>query len=255
MSARPDRRADRSGFTLIEVLVAFTVMATLLVVLYRGVVTLRQGAVAFDDHTDRELIARAVLDDALGERLQHPLRPVRRGRGRVDVEQLGVHPLRFDADLAEHPAGVGDHAARPAQPPLVDVGGGLGEAAVAITAAFPSLKCTVLDLPHVVAKAPSISIGNVQFIAGDMFESIPPANAVFLKVRHVVAATSITLEQLLLLSYETDANVSLPILLLNLLLFLFSLMFFLFDTSAIQLKTENSFLVGLLSKPRNSISF
>ena len=59
--------------------------------------------------------------------------------------------------------------------------------AVAIAAAFPCLKCTVLDLPHVVAKAPSISIGNVQFVAGDMFESIPLADAVFLKVhRHVV---------------------------------------------------------------------
>ncbi|XP_066384640.1 5-pentadecatrienyl resorcinol O-methyltransferase-like [Miscanthus floridulus] len=64
---------------------------------------------------------------------------------------------------------------------LVDVGGGVGGAAMAIVTAFPCLKCTVLDLHHVVAKAPSISIGNVQFIAGDMFESIPPANAVFRK--------------------------------------------------------------------------
>ncbi|XP_066337850.1 5-pentadecatrienyl resorcinol O-methyltransferase-like [Miscanthus floridulus] len=64
---------------------------------------------------------------------------------------------------------------------LVDVAGGVGGAATAIAAAFPSLKCTVLDLPHVVAKAPSSSIGNVQFVGGDMFESIPPANVVFLK--------------------------------------------------------------------------
>ncbi|KAJ1295542.1 hypothetical protein BS78_01G232300 [Paspalum vaginatum] len=62
---------------------------------------------------------------------------------------------------------------------LVDVAGGVGGAAVAIAAAFPSLKCSVLDLPHVVAKAPCIS--NVQFVAGDMFDSIPPANAVLLK--------------------------------------------------------------------------
>ncbi|WVZ59016.1 hypothetical protein U9M48_009226 [Paspalum notatum var. saurae] len=62
---------------------------------------------------------------------------------------------------------------------LVDVGGGVGGAAAAIAAAFPSLECSVLDLPHVVAKAPSIS--NVQFVAGDMFDSIPPANAVLLK--------------------------------------------------------------------------
>ena len=63
---------------------------------------------------------------------------------------------------------------------LVDVAGGVGEATSAIAAAFPSLKCSVLDLPHVVAKAPPVS--NVQFVAGDMFESIPPGNAVFLKV-------------------------------------------------------------------------
>jgi len=69
---------------------------------------------------------------------------------------------------------------------LVDVAGGVGGAAAAIAAAFPSLKCTVLDLPHVVAKAPSVS--NVQFIAGDMFESIPAANAIFLKVSYLKAS-------------------------------------------------------------------
>ncbi|CAN6323977.1 unnamed protein product [Urochloa humidicola] len=62
---------------------------------------------------------------------------------------------------------------------LADVAGGVGAAAAAIAAAFPSLECSVLDLPHVVAKAPSA--GKVRFVAGDMFESIPPANAVFLK--------------------------------------------------------------------------
>ncbi|KAL6890256.1 hypothetical protein ACP4OV_009019 [Aristida adscensionis] len=63
---------------------------------------------------------------------------------------------------------------------LVDVGGGAsGIAASAITAAFPHLSCTVLDLPHIVAQAPSDS--DLQFVAGDMFDSIPPANAVFLK--------------------------------------------------------------------------
>ena len=77
---------------------------------------------------------------------------------------------------------------------LVDVAGGVGGATMAIAAAFPCLKCTVLDLPHVVAKAPSSSIGNVQFVGGDMFESIPPANVVFLKVcRHVVIYVSFLL--------------------------------------------------------------
>ncbi|CAN6284540.1 unnamed protein product [Urochloa humidicola] len=62
---------------------------------------------------------------------------------------------------------------------LVDVGGGLGGAAAAIAAAFPHVKCSVLDLPQVVANAPADA--NVEYVAGDMFESIPPAKVVFLK--------------------------------------------------------------------------
>ncbi|CAN6242006.1 unnamed protein product [Urochloa humidicola] len=63
---------------------------------------------------------------------------------------------------------------------LVDVAGGVGATADAIASAFPDLKCTVLDLPHVVAGAPSYE-GRVRFVAGDMFQSIPHANAIFLK--------------------------------------------------------------------------
>ncbi len=66
------RWRDTSGFTLLEVLIAFSVMATLLSVLYRGVVTMRQSANAFDEHTDRELVARAVLDAALADRTMKP---------------------------------------------------------------------------------------------------------------------------------------------------------------------------------------
>lgn len=62
---------------------------------------------------------------------------------------------------------------------LVDVGGGLGAAAQAISKAFPDVKCSVLDLDHVVAKAPCDT--DVQYIAGDMFESVPPADAMFFK--------------------------------------------------------------------------
>ncbi|KAL5203279.1 hypothetical protein ABZP36_014231 [Zizania latifolia] len=62
---------------------------------------------------------------------------------------------------------------------LVDVAGGHGAAAQAISKAFPEVKCRVLDLGHVIAKAP---IGtDVEYISGDMFDSIPPANAVLLK--------------------------------------------------------------------------
>ncbi|CAN6350469.1 unnamed protein product [Urochloa humidicola] len=62
---------------------------------------------------------------------------------------------------------------------LVDVGGGLGAAAQAIAKAFPGVKCSVLDLDHVVANAPGGT--GVQYIAGDMFQSIPPADAMFFK--------------------------------------------------------------------------
>nr|TKW26353.1 hypothetical protein SEVIR_3G183000v2 [Setaria viridis] len=62
---------------------------------------------------------------------------------------------------------------------LVDVGGGLGAAAQAISRAFPDVKCSVLDFDHVVAKAPSGT--KVRYVGGDMFESIPPVDAMFFK--------------------------------------------------------------------------
>ena len=70
---------------------------------------------------------------------------------------------------------------------LVDVGGGHGAAAMAIATAFPHIKCSVLDLEQVIIKVPQQAgtdhiHSTVQFIAGDMFESIPPTDAVFLKV-------------------------------------------------------------------------
>uniref|UniRef100_A0ACD5UGR9 Uncharacterized protein n=1 Tax=Avena sativa TaxID=4498 RepID=A0ACD5UGR9_AVESA len=73
---------------------------------------------------------------------------------------------------------------------LVDVGGGHGGAAQAIAKAFPDVKCSVMDLDHVVAKAPSGTA--VEYIAGDMFESVPPADAVFLKdcLREIPLTTS-----------------------------------------------------------------
>ncbi|KAG5517485.1 hypothetical protein RHGRI_038029 [Rhododendron griersonianum] len=62
---------------------------------------------------------------------------------------------------------------------LVDVGGGTGTIARIISGAFPPIKCTVLDLPHVVANLPES--GNLSYVGGDMFESIPSADAVLLK--------------------------------------------------------------------------
>nr|CAB3452800.1 unnamed protein product [Digitaria exilis] len=65
---------------------------------------------------------------------------------------------------------------------LVDVAGGAGAAAQAVAAAFPRIKCTVLDLPQVIdALAPAD--GLVDYVVGDMMEFVPPADAVLLKNR------------------------------------------------------------------------
>ena len=63
---------------------------------------------------------------------------------------------------------------------LVDVGAGTGTIIKAIAKAFPHLKCTLFDQPHVVADLQGG--GNLEVVGGDMFEAIPPANAVILKV-------------------------------------------------------------------------
>ncbi|KAF3444049.1 hypothetical protein FNV43_RR13739 [Rhamnella rubrinervis] len=44
---------------------------------------------------------------------------------------------------------------------------------------LPHIKCAVLDLPHVIAGLQGTH--NLDFLAGDMFEAIPPANAILLK--------------------------------------------------------------------------
>ncbi|CAM0958634.1 unnamed protein product [Alopecurus aequalis] len=67
---------------------------------------------------------------------------------------------------------------------LVDAGGGHGTAAAAIAKALPHVKCTVLDLPHVIAGAPTSR--DVQFVAGDVFEYVPPADAILLKETQVL---------------------------------------------------------------------
>ncbi|KAK6158048.1 hypothetical protein DH2020_005362 [Rehmannia glutinosa] len=62
---------------------------------------------------------------------------------------------------------------------LVDVGGGNGTTAKAIIDEIPGMKCVVLELPHVVAGLEGNE--NLTYVGGDMFETIPPADAVFLK--------------------------------------------------------------------------
>ncbi|KAL8482924.1 hypothetical protein ACS0TY_025823 [Phlomoides rotata] len=62
---------------------------------------------------------------------------------------------------------------------MVDVGGGTGMVAKAVADAFPGLKCIVLDLPHVVDGMEGFE--NLRYVGGDMFESIPHADALFFK--------------------------------------------------------------------------
>ncbi|XP_027166626.1 trans-resveratrol di-O-methyltransferase-like [Coffea eugenioides] len=59
---------------------------------------------------------------------------------------------------------------------FADVGGGTGK----VAQNFPSIKCTVYDLAHVVANQEGAE--NLEFLAGDMFHSVPRANAILLKV-------------------------------------------------------------------------
>ncbi|KAG5617597.1 hypothetical protein H5410_017421 [Solanum commersonii] len=62
---------------------------------------------------------------------------------------------------------------------LVDVGGGTGTVAKAIVDAFPQINCTVFELLHVIEGLEGSK--NLNFVGGDMFNSIPCADAVLLK--------------------------------------------------------------------------
>ncbi|KAI9081647.1 hypothetical protein K1719_036383 [Acacia pycnantha] len=55
---------------------------------------------------------------------------------------------------------------------LVDVGGNTGTMAKALAEAFPEMECTVFDLPYAVGGLKDC--GNLKFVQGDMFQTIPP---------------------------------------------------------------------------------
>ncbi|CAI0420830.1 unnamed protein product [Linum tenue] len=63
---------------------------------------------------------------------------------------------------------------------IVDVGGNTGTTSKAVAEAFPEIHCTVFDLAQVVS-ALEPTQPNLSYVAGDMFQKIPPADAVFLK--------------------------------------------------------------------------
>jgi len=72
---------------------------------------------------------------------------------------------------------------------LVDVGGGKGGVGRIVCESLPNLQWTVLDLPHVVENLPDTT--NLKFVGGDMFESIPSADAVLLKVCNLLIFTKL----------------------------------------------------------------
>nr|XP_043631735.1 caffeic acid 3-O-methyltransferase [Erigeron canadensis] len=62
---------------------------------------------------------------------------------------------------------------------LVDVGGGTGASLSMIVAKHPSVKGINFDLPHVIEDATTIP--GIQHVGGDMFESVPKGDAIFMK--------------------------------------------------------------------------
>ncbi|CAK8540728.1 unnamed protein product [Lathyrus sativus] len=62
---------------------------------------------------------------------------------------------------------------------IVDVGGGNGTMGKIITETFPKLKCVVFDRPEVVENLSGNN--NLAYVSGDMFISIPRADAALLK--------------------------------------------------------------------------
>jgi hypothetical protein len=63
---------------------------------------------------------------------------------------------------------------------LVDVGGGIGRALETIMSSYPHIHGINYDLPHVIADAPTIP--GIEHVSGNMFESVPSGDAIFMKV-------------------------------------------------------------------------
>ncbi|WP_434419758.1 methyltransferase [Nannocystis pusilla] len=71
---------------------------------------------------------------------------------------------------------------------VVDVGGGLGALLLAIRAAHPTLRATLFEMPHVVARARAALAGEagwLELAAGDFFAGAVPAGDTFL-LKHVI---------------------------------------------------------------------
>ncbi|XP_054799601.1 cathecol O-methyltransferase 1-like [Prosopis cineraria] len=62
---------------------------------------------------------------------------------------------------------------------LVDVGGGVGITLKLITSKYPHIQGINFDLPHVIQHAPPCP--GVEHVEGDMFETVPRGDAIFIK--------------------------------------------------------------------------
>lgn len=69
---------------------------------------------------------------------------------------------------------------------LVDVGGGTGNLIAEIVKSYPHIKGINFDLPHVISTAPMFD--GISHVEGDMFQAIPKADAVIMKVINDLAS-------------------------------------------------------------------
>lgn len=79
---RSARRGARDGFTLIEVLAAFTIVSLFAVVLSRGLVLARAGAAVTEDTVAAEHVARSLIEGPIPEKLAVPGRVTGSAAGR-----------------------------------------------------------------------------------------------------------------------------------------------------------------------------
>jgi SAM-dependent methyltransferase len=87
--------------------------------------------------------------------------------------------------------GVLEHADLSGVETVVDVGGGLGDLALALLRRYPSLRCVLLELPELLpvverrlAGEDAELLSRLELVGGDMFEAVPRADLYVLK--HIV---------------------------------------------------------------------
>lgn len=111
----------------------------------------------------------------------------KRAYGVTHYEYNGQNPdcnQRFNTAMASHSTIIMEKILRTytrfdGLSSLVDVGGGNGATLKMIRSKYPAIKGINFDLPHVVNDAPPCP--GVEHVGGNMFESIPKGDAIFLK--------------------------------------------------------------------------